>query len=67
MVGHRITGRYPDAVNCHLGIGWEFVNVCMDGTSRVAFAQVGAARRVLSPSWKLLVAYFSKLGIRLDA
>lgn len=22
-VGHRITGRYPGAVNRHLGIGWE--------------------------------------------
>src|SRR5882757_5941432 len=26
-VGHRITGRYPGAVNRHLGIGWEFVHV----------------------------------------
>lgn len=24
-VGHRITGRYPGAVNRHHGIGWEFV------------------------------------------
>ena len=24
-VGQRITGRYPGAVNRHLGIGWEFV------------------------------------------
>jgi hypothetical protein len=37
-VGHRITGRYPGAVN-H-GIGWEFVHVCIDDASRVAFVQV---------------------------
>jgi transposase len=29
-VGHRITGRYPGAVNRHHGIGWEFVHVCID-------------------------------------
>ena len=39
-VGHRITGRYPGAVNRHHGIGWEFVHVCIDDASRVAFVQV---------------------------
>ena len=34
-VGHRITGRYPGAVNRHHGIGWEFVHVCIDDASRV--------------------------------
>ena len=29
-IGHRIAGRYPGAVNCHHGIGWEFVHVCID-------------------------------------
>jgi hypothetical protein len=44
-VGHRITGRYPGAVNRHLGIGWEFVQVCIDDPSRVAFVQVRANQR----------------------
>jgi hypothetical protein len=44
-VGHRITGRYPDAVNRHHGIGWEFVHVCIDDASRVAFVQVMANQR----------------------
>jgi hypothetical protein len=35
-VGHRITGRYPGAVNRHHGIGWEFVHVCIDDASRIA-------------------------------
>jgi len=39
-VGHRITGRYPGAVNRHHGIGWEFVHVCIDDASRIAFVQV---------------------------
>ena len=29
-VGHRITGRQTGVVNRHLGIGWEFVHVCID-------------------------------------
>jgi hypothetical protein len=41
-VGHRITGRYPGAVNRHHGIGWEFVHVCIDDASRLAFVQVMA-------------------------
>ena len=44
-VGHRITGRYPGAVNRHRGIGWEFVHVCIDDASRVAFVQVMADQR----------------------
>jgi hypothetical protein len=27
-------------VNRHLGIGWEFVHVCIDDASRIAFSQV---------------------------
>jgi hypothetical protein len=41
-IGHRITGRHPGAVNRHHGIGWEFVHVCIDDASRVAFVQVMA-------------------------
>ena len=36
-VGHRITGRQTGVVNRHLGIGWEFVHVCIDDASRIAF------------------------------
>lgn len=44
-VGHRITGRYPGAVNRHRGIGWQFVHICIDDASRVAFVQVMANQR----------------------
>src|SRR5208283_5391787 len=39
-VGHRITGRQTGVVNRHRGIGWEFVHVCIDDASRIAFSQV---------------------------
>jgi hypothetical protein len=39
---HRITGRQTGVVNRHLGIGWEYVHVCIDDASRIAFVQVMA-------------------------
>ena len=39
-VGHRITGRQTGVVNRHLRIGWQFVHVCIDDASRVAFSKV---------------------------
>jgi transposase len=44
-VGHRITGRKTGVVNRHLGIGWEYVHVCIDDASRIAFVQVMATKR----------------------
>ena len=44
-VGHRITGRQTGAVNRHLGIGWEYVHVCIDDASRIAFVRVMANQR----------------------
>ena len=67
-VGHRITGRQPGMINRHHGIGWEFVHVCIDDASRVAFVQVLANQRnegavaFLEAS----VAYYAKLGIRIE-
>ena len=67
-VGHRITGRYPGAVNRHLGIGWEFVHVCIDDASRVAFVQVMPDQRKESAVAFLeaAIAYFANLGIRIE-
>ena len=67
-VGHRITGRYPGAVNRHHGIGWEFVHVCIDDASRVAFVKVMANQRKESAVAFLeaAVAYYAKLGIRIE-
>jgi transposase InsO family protein len=67
-VGHRITGRYPGAVNRHLGIGWEFVHVCIDDASRVAFVQVMPDQRKDSAVAFLdaAVAYYASLGVRVQ-
>ena len=40
-VGHRITGDRTGQSNSR-GIGWEFVHVCIDDASRVAFSQIMA-------------------------
>jgi len=67
-VGHRITGRYPGAVNRHHGIGWEFVHVCIDDASRVAFVQVLADQRKESAVAFLqaAVGYYATLGVRIE-
>jgi transposase InsO family protein len=67
-VGHRITGRYPGAVNRHLGIGWEFVHVCIDDASRVAFVQVMPDQRKESAVAFLeaAIAYYASLGIKMQ-
>jgi transposase len=67
-IGHRITGRYPGAVNRHHGIGWEFVHVCIDDASRIAFVQVFPDQRKQSAVAFLqaAVAYFAKLGVRIE-
>jgi transposase InsO family protein len=67
-VGHRITGRQTGMVNRHLGIGWEFVHVCIDDASRVAFVQVMPDQRKESAVAFLeaAVAYYASLGIHIE-
>src|SRR5215813_8140122 len=66
-VGHRITGRQAGVVNRHHGIGWEFVHVCIDDASRVAFVQVMADQRkeTAVAFLQAAVAYYAKLGVRI--
>ena len=67
-VGHRITGRQTGEVNRHLGIGWEYVHVCIDDASRIAFVQVMADQRKESAAAFLeaAIAYYAKLGVRVE-
>jgi len=67
-VGHRIAGRSAGVVNRHHGIGWEFVHVGIDDASRIAFVQVMPDQRKQSAVAFLeaAVAYFAKLGVRLQ-
>jgi len=67
-VGHRITGRRTGSVNQHLGIGWEFVHVCIDDASRIAFSRVMPSERKESAVsfLKAAVAYYESLGIKIE-
>jgi transposase InsO family protein len=67
-VGHRITGRRTGGVNRHLGIGWEFVHVCIDDASRVAFSQVMKDERKESAVAFLeaTAAYYASLGVKIE-
>lgn len=67
-VGHRITGRYPGAINRHHGIGWEFVHVCIDDASRIAFSRVMKTERkgCAIAFLKAAVAYYRNLGITVE-
>jgi transposase InsO family protein len=67
-VGHRITGRKTGVVNHHLGIGWEFVHVCIDDASRIAFSRVMKDERKQSAVafLKAAVAYYASLGVKVE-
>ena len=67
-VGHRITGRCTGTVNRHLGIGWEFVHVCIDDHSRIAFSRVMRDERKQSAIafLKAAVAYYESLGVKIE-
>ena len=65
--GHRVTGDRTGQSNSR-GVGWEYVHVCIDDRSRVAFSQIlpderkGSAVAFL----KAAVAYYESLGITVE-
>lgn len=63
-VGHRITGDRTGQSNAR-GIGWEFVHVCIDDNSRVAFAQIMPTERkeCAIAFLKAAIAYYQRLGV----
>ena len=63
-VGHRITGDRTRQSNSR-GIGWEFVHVCIDDASRVAFVQVMPDEKKQSAVafLRAAVAYYASLGV----
>ncbi|QCO14191.1 IS481 family transposase [Azospirillum brasilense] len=64
-IGHRITG---DASRRARGVGWEYVHVCIDDASRVAFCQIHADERQHTAVLFLEVAlaYYASLGITVE-
>jgi transposase InsO family protein len=63
-VGHRITGDRTGQSNAR-GVGWEFVHVCIDDHSRIAFAQVMPTERkeCAIAFLKAAIAYYQHLGV----
>ena len=63
-VGHRITGDRHGQSNSR-GIGWEFVHVCIDDASRIAFSQVLLDEKKESAVAFLhaAIAYYQSLGV----
>ena len=63
-VGHRITGDRTGQSNSR-GIGWEFVHVCIDDASRLAFSQImpDETKHSATAFLKAAVAYYNSLGI----
>jgi transposase InsO family protein len=66
-IGHRITGDRRGQSNTR-GIGWEFVHVCIDDASRVAFSQLKKDERKGSAVafLKAAVAYYASLGVKVQ-
>lgn len=62
--GHRVTGDRAGQSNGR-GVGWEFVHVCVDDHSRVAFSQIHPDETKASavPHLKAAVAYYASLGV----
>lgn len=63
-IGHRITGDRHGQSNSR-GIGWEFVHVCIDDASRIAFSQVLLDEKKESAVAFLhaAIAYYQSLGV----
>ncbi len=68
-IGHRITGDRKGQSYSRgrgEGPGWEFVHVCIDDASRVAFVQIMADQKKESAVAFLVaaVAYYESLGVK---
>ena len=64
--GHRVTGQRQGCRNA--GAGWEFVHVCIDDASRIAFSQIKPDERKQSAVafLRAAIAYYRNLGVRVE-
>jgi transposase InsO family protein len=67
QIGHRITGDRKGQSNSR-GVGWEYVHVCIDDASRVAFSKIMKTERKgrAVAFLKAAVAYYASLGITVE-
>jgi transposase InsO family protein len=69
QVGHRITGdrtRQSSPRGRRQGAGWEFVHVCIDDASRIAFTRIMPDETAKSAIafLKAAIAYYKSLGVK---
>lgn len=62
--GHRVTGDRTGQSN-RRGVGWEFVHVCVDDASRIAFSQILPDEKAASavPFLRAAIDYYAGLGV----
>jgi transposase InsO family protein len=70
-IGHRITGDRTGQSNLRArgeGPGWEYVHVCIDDASRIAFSQImkDEKKRSAVAFLKAAVAYYASLGVTVE-
>jgi transposase InsO family protein len=65
--GHRITGRQTGIATSRAS-GWEFVHVCIDDASRIAFSKVmETERKACAVAFlEAAIAYYASLGITVE-
>jgi transposase InsO family protein len=65
QMGHRITG---DRQSKSRGVGWEYVHVCIDDASRVAFSKIMKTERqgCAVAFLKAAIAYYASLGVTVE-
>ena len=63
-VGHRITGDRKGQSNSR-GVGWEYVHVCIDDASRIAFTDIFPDEKTVSAVafLKAALVYYASLGV----
>src|SRR6201993_2765210 len=66
-IGHRITGARSEQSRTR-NAGWEFVHVCIDDASRVAFSQImkNEKRGCAVAFLKAAVAYYASLDVKVE-
>ena len=66
-VGHRITGDRRGQSNSR-GVGWEYVHVCVDDHSRIAFTSIYPDEKAVSAIafLKAAIAFYANLGVTVE-
>ena len=63
-IGHRITGDRRGQSN-RRGVGWEYVHICIDDASRIAFAKVIPNEKKRSAiAFLAALAYYADLAVQ---